>query len=110
VIAKKQKAKGNGEKNIAHVKCYNCVKKCHYTRDCPEPQKVLFSTLSSQLYVCSYALVDNMIPNWIVDTGASKHIVQDRAGFVKFHCYPVGTQSVVLRNGSEEDVLGVGMY
>jgi len=29
-IAKKQKAKGNGDKNIACVKCYNCIKKRHY--------------------------------------------------------------------------------
>jgi len=40
--------------------------------------------------------------------GASKHIVRDRAGFVDFHRYLVGSQSIVLGNGSEEDVLGVG--
>jgi len=31
-IAKKQKAKGNGEKNIVRVKCYNSDKKDHYAR------------------------------------------------------------------------------
>ena len=39
-----------------------------------------------------------------------KRQVRDKAGFVEFHRYPVGTQSVVLGNGSEEDVLGVGTY
>jgi len=42
--------------------------------------------------------------------GASKHIVWDQDGFVDFHRYPVGSQTVVLGNGSEEDVLGVGTY
>ena len=40
--------------------------------------------------------------------GASKHIVQDKVGFVEFHRYPVGSQSIVLGNRSEEDILGVG--
>ena len=73
-------------------------------------KKVLFSTLSSQLCVCSHALVANMIPNWIADTVVIKHIVRDRADFVEFHRYLVGKQSIVLRNASEEDVLGVGTY
>ena len=60
-------------------------------RDCLEPQNVLFSTLSPELYVSSHALVANTIPTWIVDTGASKHIVRDKASFVDFHYYPVGS-------------------
>ncbi|KAH9608961.1 hypothetical protein KSS87_006063, partial [Heliosperma pusillum] len=44
------------------------------------------------------------------DTGASKHIVRDRDGFVDYHCFPVGSQTVMLGNGSEEDVLGTGTY
>ena len=109
-MAKKQNAKGNGETQIARVKFYNCGKKGHYTRDYPEPKKVPFFTYSPELYVCSHALVAKSFPNWIVDTGASKHIVRDRAGFVDFHRFPVGSQTVVLGNGSEEDVLGVGTY
>jgi len=29
------------------------------------------------LLVCSHAFVANSFPNWIVDSGASKHVVQD---------------------------------
>ena len=100
-IAKKQKAKGNGGINIGRVKCYNCGKKGHYAWDYPEPQRIPFSTYSVDLYVCFHALVANSFPNWIVDMGASKHIVRDRAGFVNFHWYPVGLQTVMLGNRSK---------
>jgi len=42
--------------------------------------------------------------------GAAKHIVQDKPEFMEFHQYSVGLQIAVLRNNSEEDVLGVGTY
>jgi len=29
---------------------------------------------------------------------------------VEFHCYWVGSRTIVLENGSDEDVLGVGTY
>jgi len=38
----KQEEKGNGEKNIVRVKCYNYGKKCHYAQDCAEPLKIPF--------------------------------------------------------------------
>jgi len=42
--------------------------------------------------------------------GVNKHIVRDRAGFMGFHPYLVGSPTVVLGNGSEDDVLNVVMY
>ena len=38
-MAKKQKAEGNGQKNIARVMRYNYGKKGYYAQDFPEPQK-----------------------------------------------------------------------
>ena len=78
------------------MKCYNCGKKCHYARGCAEPPKVPFYTHTLELYVSCYALVVNSLPNWTVDMRASKHVVQDQAGFVDFHSYPMGSQIVVL--------------
>jgi len=63
-----------------------------------------------ELLVCSHAFVAKSFPNWIVDSGASKHVVQDQVGFVDFHPYPLGLQIVTLRNGTAEDFLGVGTY
>jgi len=109
-IAKKQKAKGNEDKNIARVKCYNYGKKEHYARDYPEPSKVPFPTKIPYVNVCSHACVANSLPQWIVDTGATKHMVQNKAGFMEFHRYLVGSRTIVLGNDSKEDVLGVGTY
>ena len=109
-IAKKQKAKGNGDKNIARVKCYNCGRKGHYARDCPKPSKVCFPTKTPDVNVCSHAFIANSLPQWIVDTRVTKHIVQNKAGFVEFHRYSMGSQTAVLGNSSKEVVLGVGTY
>ena len=110
-VAKKQpKTKGKVEKNTAHVTCYNCRKKGHYAWDCPEPTKVPSSSPPVELLVCFHAFVAKSFPNWIVDSRASKHVVEDRAGFVDFHPCPVGLQTVTLGNKTAEEVIGVGTY
>ena len=72
---KKHKAKGNRGKDMARVKCYKCEKKSHFARDCPEPANIPTSTKTPKLYVCSHAFVANSLSQWIVHTGATKHIV-----------------------------------
>ena len=66
---------------MARVTCYNYRKKGHYARDCPKPTQVPSSSFPTdqlcELLVCSHAFVANSFPNWIVDSGASKHIVRD---------------------------------
>jgi len=95
---------------MPHVKCYNYEKKGYYPWDCLEPPKVPFYTYSPELYVRPHAVVSNSFPNWIVDTRASKHIVRAQADFVDFHLYIVGSRTIMLGNGSEEDVLEVRTY
>jgi len=109
-IAKKKKAKGNGDKSIACVKCYNCGRKGPYAWDCPEPNKVPFPTKIPEVNVCSHAIVANSLPQWIEDTGTTEHIVQDQAGFMEFHRYLVDPRIIVLGNGSDQDVLGEETY
>uniref|UniRef100_A0A2N9HPJ0 Integrase catalytic domain-containing protein n=1 Tax=Fagus sylvatica TaxID=28930 RepID=A0A2N9HPJ0_FAGSY len=43
-------------------------------------------------------------------TGATRHVAQDRAGFVDYRKIPAGTHVVYMGNGSYEEALGVGSY
>jgi len=57
-VAKNQKAKGNGEKGIARVKCYNYGKKGHYAQDYPKLAKVLISNkIPSCMFISIHLLL-----------------------------------------------------
>ena len=60
-ISKKQKAKAKIGKNTGHVKCYNYVKKGHFTPDCPKLVNLPFFTKIYECYVCSHAFVTNSL-------------------------------------------------
>ena len=58
------------------------------TRLCALSSQVPYSFPTAQLcelLVCSHAFVTKSFPNWILDSVASKYVVQDRAGFVDFN-------------------------
>ena len=67
-IAKKQKAKANGAKNIVCVKYYNCGKKGDFARDYPKLAKAPSPTKTSKINVYSHAFIANFLTQWIVDT------------------------------------------
>ena len=74
--APKKKAKHRrGKKHGTNkVKCFNCQKKGHFTRDCTKPKKVTNSLTFSNIRVCSHVLVAHSLTDCIVDIGATKHV------------------------------------
>ncbi|XP_026419768.1 uncharacterized protein LOC113315726 [Papaver somniferum] len=44
------------------------------------------------------------------DTGATRHVARDRAGFVNYRRLSRGTLRVYIGNGSSEEAVGVGTY
>jgi len=58
----KQKAKGNREKNIACVKCYNYQKRKPFAQNRPHTIEVPSLTKAPKIYVYSHAFVVNSLP------------------------------------------------
>uniref|UniRef100_A0A2N9H4X0 Integrase catalytic domain-containing protein n=1 Tax=Fagus sylvatica TaxID=28930 RepID=A0A2N9H4X0_FAGSY len=114
--ANQHKRKRGAKKNISKMKCYNCNKLGHFSRDCTEPKKAslsldlssIYVCYPSSIFVCSHVFVAKSISNWIIDTGATRHVARDRAGFVDYRKIPAGTHVVYMGNGSYEEALGVG--
>ena len=110
--------KRSAKKNISKVKCYHCNKLGHFAHDCTEPKKVslsldlssIYVCYPSSIFVCSHVFVAKFISDWIIDIGATRHVAQDRVGFVDYRKILTGTHVVYMGNESYEEVLGVGSY
>ncbi|KAL0311684.1 UNVERIFIED_CONTAM: hypothetical protein Scaly_2917200 [Sesamum calycinum] len=107
---KRRRGKRGGKKNMAKAKCYNCQKMGHFARECTEPKKVRPNPSSPSSFVCSHAFLANSLLGWIVDIGATKHVTRDRAGFINYHRVPACSHYIVMGNGAQEEVLGIGSY
>lgn len=70
----------------------------HFACDCIKPKKVFVAHTLTHRYVCSYALVANSTLECIIDTGANKHVVRDKVGFVDYHQLSKGIQFVDFGN------------
>ena len=100
------------------MKCYNCNQLGHFTHDCTEPKKVSLSLDLSSIYVCylssvfvcSHVFVAKSFFDWIIDTGATRHVARDQAGFVDYRKILARIHVVYMRNESYEEALGVGSY
>ncbi|KAL0413520.1 UNVERIFIED_CONTAM: Retrovirus-related Pol polyprotein from transposon TNT 1-94 [Sesamum radiatum] len=82
----------------------------HFARECTELIKVRPNPNSPNSFVCSNVFLANSLIGWIVDTGATKHVTRDRAGFVDYHQVPACNHYIAMGNGAQEEVLGIGSY
>ena len=47
---------------------------------------------------------------WIIDSGATIHVMKDRGGFREFRSIDIGKNKLYMGNSTAEDVLGVSKY
>ena len=104
-----------GKRSGNHVKegktCSNYRKIGHFARDCIEPKKVLSNFFSHSLcYVLSQVLIAHSLLEWIVDTGATDHVARDKVRFMEYHRISVGSQNMIMGNGTSVEVLCIGTY
>ena len=74
---KRTRGKRGSNKGKTSTTCFNCDKKGYFAHDCTEPKKVLSNLSSRFIFVTSHVIVTQPSSDWIVDSGATKHVARD---------------------------------
>ena len=117
------------------LRCYNCDKPGHFSCECKEPPRqsqppthppskrrrrhrhkarVAAAEPAGDLEDCEFSLctdTDDLVEKpdeWIIDSGASAHMTNDRNAFVSYTKLPVA-QGVKLGDGQKVNAIGQGI-
>ncbi|KAK9675815.1 hypothetical protein RND81_11G033200 [Saponaria officinalis] len=100
-VAKIQKPKGN-------IVCYVCGKSSHKAYQCPEKKIVEANVVVADDVIAAVVVEANLVGNvadWVLDTGASRHLCADKGLFAEFEevadgdCVYMGNSSSALITG-----------
>jgi len=105
---KHKRGKHDGKNGKTSTTCFNRDKKGCFTRDCIEPKNVIPNLSSCFIFITSHVMVAHPSSDWIVDSGATKHVARDRIGFVEYRQIPSGSKVLYKRNDYSMDMLGIG--
>jgi transposase InsO family protein len=107
-----KKGKGKRKPKKTNITCFVCGNPGHYARQCAQKKTVIPQSLDTLFVgVCSEILsVDILSNEWILDSGATKHVTRDRRGLEEFRPIATGSYRVYMGNNAAEDVLGIGVY
>jgi hypothetical protein len=103
---KRKRGKRSGKKD-KNMNCFNCGKPGHFACNCTEPKVMFNQNHPFNLYVSSCLMLDESVPFWTIDLGATDHIARDRTTFVEFRRIPKGSRYIYMRNNASAAMLGI---